>query len=604
LRLAFLPLVIATGALAQTEAEFTMAHIDSSRDSSAPFAQGETVSITFKIRDKVSGDALEGRNPSAWMDLKNEAITGEPPSCRQVVQRMLNPGVLYGQRIDLNTYYVLVLNDDATVTVVDPRFDYGTARILKLVKLAAPGYDWTLTSGPRPILFVSMPKAGKVAMIDATTWRTIREIAIGPAAGRLGLQPDEHYLWVTYSGGIAAVDTAQGTVAGKLTLPEGPYDIAFDSERHLAFVANQRGGSVSLIDTMALALRRNIHTGPKPVSIAFSSKGQAAYVSDAQTGMVSVVAGARVTTIQLDPGLGQLRFPADGRYGFVLNSAKKLVSVIDTASHRVVHSVATEYPPESIAFTSTLAYLRERGSAVVQMIPLDPMGKEISLAEFPGGQHPLDQMSLATPAAGIVRAPGENSVMVADPKDHAVYFYSEGMAAPMGMFTNASREARALLVLDRTLKETHPGIYQTSTWLERPGVYTVAFLLDSPQAMHCWDVTVEPDPNQPQPKHRQLRIESLISDSVHAGVPFALRFRVREAGTGALQPSASDVSVLATLASWQERKIARPLNDGLYEVRFTLPQEGTYYLHVQSPSLGLGLDARPMTVQVVDSSRP
>lgn len=579
-----------------------MAHTDASRDAASKFTQGETVSITFKIRDKASGDLLEARNPSAWMDLK-EAITGEPASCRQVVQRMLNPGVLYGQRIDLNTYYVLVMNNDATITVVDPRFDYGTARILKLVKLEAPGYDWSLTSGARPILFVSMPQAGKVAMIDATTWQTVGEIEIGPDAGRLGLQPDEHYLWVTYSGGIAALDAAQGTVAGKLTLPDGPYDITFDSERHLAFVANQRGGSVSVIDTVGLALSRNIQTGPKPVSIAFSSKGQAAYVSDAETGSVSVVAGAQVRTIQLDPGLGQLRFPGDGRYGFVLNSARKLVYVIDTAGNRVVHSVATEYPPESIAFTSTLAYLRERGSAIVQMIPLDPMGKEISLAEFPGGQHPLDQMSLATPAPGIVRAPGENSVMVADPKDHAVYFYSEGMAAPMGMFTNASREPRALLVLDRTLKETRPGVYQTTTWLERPGFYTVAFLLDSPQAVQCWDVTVEPDANQPQPKHRQFRIESLMSDEVHAGIPIAVRFRVRDAGTNALQPGASDVSVLATLASWQERRIARPLDDGLYEARFTLPQEGTYYLHVQSPSLGLGLDTRPMTVQVVDPER-
>src|SRR5947208_14069366 len=110
-----------------------------------------------------------------------------------------------------------------------------------------------------------------------------------------------------------------------------------------------------------------------------------------------------------------MRVAGDRRYGFVLNGPKKLVHVIDASTNRVVHTVATEHEPDQITFTSTLAYLRERGSEIVQMIPLDSMGKEISLTEFPAGQRPLAQSTVPTLADSIVRVPGEHSVMVADP---------------------------------------------------------------------------------------------------------------------------------------------------------------------------------------------
>jgi hypothetical protein len=99
------------------------------------------------------------------------------------------------------------------------------------------------------------------------------------------------------------------------------------------------------------------------------------------------------------------------------------------------------------------------------------------------------------------------------------YYYSEGMAAPMGMFTNAAREPRALLVVDRTLQRTAPGVYETAAWLERPGTYTVAFLLDSPQAVNCWNVVVEPDPRLPQSARRRMKTPCRRTDSHPSAIP-------------------------------------------------------------------------------------
>ena len=81
----------------------------------------------------------------------------------------------------------------------------------------------------------------------------------------------------------------------------------------------------------------------------------------------------------------------------------------------------------------------------------------------------------------MVPAPEGNSVLVANPADRVIYYYSEGMAAPMGSFQNYRRNPRAVMVVDRSLREVTSGVYSTTTKLPKSGIYDVAFLLDSPR---------------------------------------------------------------------------------------------------------------------------
>ena len=71
--------------------------------------------------------------------------------------------------IDFNQYYVVALNDDATVTVVDPLSGFGGTKLLALVTLPGPGADWALAAGGRR-LYVSVPAADRVTAIDTLTW--------------------------------------------------------------------------------------------------------------------------------------------------------------------------------------------------------------------------------------------------------------------------------------------------------------------------------------------------------------------------------------------------------------------------------------------------
>jgi hypothetical protein len=178
----------------------------------------------------------------------------------------------------------------------------------------------------------------------------------------------------------------------------------------------------------------------------------------------------------------------------------------------------------------------------------------------------------------------------------------EGMAAPIGFFSTRTREPRAVLVFDHGLKEVSKGVYQTTTHFTRPGMYTVAFLMDSPQALKCWDLRVEPDPNAPRVSTVPVEVESLINEkAVRPGDRVTLRFRIREIAAKSPKSGATDVSVQIFRAPgvWHQRKAAEPAgSDGSYSAEFSLPEPGVYYINVQSPSLGLNLTNEPIILRV------
>src|SRR3954454_20938179 len=103
------------------------------------------------------------------------------------------------------------------------------------------------------------------------------------------------------------------------------------------------------------------------------------------------------------------------------------------------------------------------------MIPLKSVGeagkawavptarKRLRVVDCPGDRHPPARLPRPTPAAGIVQAPGENAVLVANPEDQIIYYYKEGMAAPLGHFQNYGKQPLAALVVNRSLRETRPG---------------------------------------------------------------------------------------------------------------------------------------------------
>jgi DNA-binding beta-propeller fold protein YncE len=564
---------------------------------------GEDVTLKFSVRAQ-DGTRISNIRPAAWIDSRKGSTT-----CHDKIQSFLGGTLRARPAVDLNTYHVITLNVEPSIAVIDPLLGFGGSKLLTAVTLLSPGVDWALTRDQRR-LFVSMPLVNRVAVIDTETWEVVQNIETAFRPARLVLDAEER-LWVTHQNeragdpSLSVIDTKSLAVVTTLATGRAPHQLAFAGTR--ALITNGSDGTVSLIEAMKPVA--DIPTGPSPYGIAISSLSNAAYVIDRDDGSISVLdvgrASARlVSRIEATPGLNSIQFAPGGRWAFVTNGKENVVYAIDSATAKIV-TVASDVgkEPDHVAFTDDFAYVRAAGSDQVKMIRLAALGTEAqaNMATFPGGQIPPAAAETISFAPAIVPAPEPKAVLVANPADRLVYYYMEGMAAPMGNFRAAKRSPKAAMILDRSLRESEPGVFTIRTKVPAAGTYDVAFFLNAPRVVHCFDLAVK---GTPKPSPGEVAIETILEQKpILAGEELEVRFRLRDAGTNEPHRNATDVHALAFLTpgTWQKRFPLEPADDGTYRVRLPVPQAGIYYVFLESDSLRLRVNAgRPLIFEAVE----
>ncbi len=583
----------------------------SSRDD---LREGDTVNVRFRISDTNTQTPLSGVYPAAWMDRRTTGEDSEPKTCQEKVQAFISGSLFAPPELDLNVYYVLALNSDPTISVVDPLFGFGTTKLLDMIFLDSPGEDWVL-SEDQMTLFVTLPDTNQLAIASTAQWEVVTNLATGPRPSRLALQADGRYLWVGFDGpldgisGVSVVDTTTSQVIKTISTGRGHHEIALSSDDRWVFVTNQLDGTLSVIDVATLETVNTVKVGREPVSVAFSEVASAAYVvSRADGAIVAVDAKSQQAVARIDTeiGLQQIRFAPGGQLGFVVNTNADTVQILDVASNRIIQTADVEDGPDQVSFSDHLAYIRHQGSEIVLMIPFEQLGIEgapVPVIDFPGGQKPFGKGARPSPADGIVQAPGATAVLVANPADKTIYFYKEGMAAPMGNFQNYNRQPRAVLAVDRSLEEREPGSYETTATLRRPGTYDLAFFLDSPRTIHCFEVVIEPNAKIEAERRRlqPIEVQPMIGDRVlergdridlTVGETITLDFKLVDPVTGEPQAGLNDVTVLTYRSPGrnQQRRAARPVGEGLYRLEVEPPEAGVYYAFVESASAGLSFN--------------
>ena len=566
---------------------------------SGGLTEGAYASIRFKVTDQNSGQPLSGVAPGAWIDpaLSGDAARDRDKSCKARVALFLKSSIGARPLMDLNSYFLLVLNKDASLTVIDPSVSVGgITSTLARIGLSDTPMDW-VASGDDKQVYVSMPAAGKVALIDTTTFQHVEDLPAGQQPVRVALQPDQRLLWVGNNAaddahsGVSVIDTQKRALLKFIPTGKGHHEIAFSHDSRYAFVSNRDSGTLSVIDGSDLSLLKTLKVGPHPLSVAYSALSQAVYVADGRDGSISVIdarSHSLRSRIQAQPGLGPMRFSRDGRFGIVLNTLENRAVVIDAGSDRLLHNLDVAAEPYQVTFTQAYAYVRGLASPKVTMINLSSLGE---------GRTPITQGFDAGPAAprqagdlplaqGLAVARDENSVFVVNPVDNTTYFYAEGMNAPMSGYANRGSNARAALVIDRSLREVAPGVYSSTVKLPAAGDFDVAFLLNQPQIIHCFSTEVAAAPDA---AHRRTpRVEFLMDRPVvQQGSPFVARFRLLE-GSGEPRKGVRDLSLRYFLAPSSRARSSEveEVGEGVYQAALQLGEAGAWYLHVQAPSLG------------------
>ena len=587
------------------EVEFTIEPIKEQGKASSELMEAKEALVRFKIHDKASKTPLSGVKPAVWLTQRVEGDT-DATQCREKIQSFLQGSLRSRPDVDLNTYYVLALNDESNISVIDPLLGFGSSKLLTLVMLKSPGEDWAQKNSDEK-LFVSMPLINQIAAVDTSTWKVVANIDTGVKPTRVRLQPDERYLWVGNDGepsGVTVIDTTTLKVVGQVATGKGHHELEFSSDSRFAFVTNEQDGAVSIIDIQKLAKVKDLKTGPI-TSISFSKLANALYLANGVDGSISVVdirSQNIATRIQAKPGIKNVYFAPGGRWGFAPNAKENVVVVFDASTNRIAQTISVEKGPDQVTFTDTFAYVRSSGSTEVSMIRLSTLNAETDVVKFPAGQSAPEEAAADMSVADVmVPAPEGNSVLIANPADGIIYYYAEGMAAPMGSFQNYRRSPRAVMVVDRSLREVTSGVYTTTTKLPKSGIYDVAFLLDSPRVTHCFSAEAKPNPEIAHEKKVAVRIEYLNKDKqLRVGEDYKLRFKLVDTATSKAKSDVNDVRVLtmSSSATYQKRDFAKSVGDGVYELDIKVPQTGLYLIFVESRSQGVSFRQLPyLTLQ-------
>ena len=535
--------------------------------------EGDDAELSFRITDASTGAPVPSLYPAAWLDLRQEAEDGATAAgtlgCREKI-RMFTRGIVgFRPMIDLTSYYILALNKDATISVIDPIVGIGgLTQLYTQILLPKPGEDWA-NSADRMRLYVTMPRAGRVAVVDTDSFKVVANVEAGSYPVRVALQPDGRYVWVGNDApgkesGVTVIDADNTSVAARIPTGAGHHELALSPDSRYAFVTNRDAGSMSVIDIRKLAKIKDVDTGGRPLSVAYSPIAKALYVADETGGGIAVVDGERhevVARVPGKPGLRAVRFTDDGRWAFAVNALENTVQVVDASTHRVTHTVAVGATPDQVTFSKAFAYIRALGSEYITMIPLSELGKAgpLSTKTFATGTYPPGRAPYIPIADAIVPTPEQYAVAVTNPAEKTIFYYMEGMTAPSGNFRNYGHDPMAAMVVDRSLRERKPGVYSARVRIPLSGTYDLAFFLESPRIVHCFAVTVKPNPRLTKPPEKGLRLEYLSpGPTVAAGVTTPLRIRISDRATNSPVTDLMDVVVQYSLASggWNRRETA------------------------------------------------
>ena len=578
--------------------DFTLTHIDPEKQPGV-FTEGDDVLFRFAISDTITNAPLSGAFPAAWMDKVERHVNRT--SCGDKVVSYIEGKLLSRAELDLNVYYVLTLNHDNTISVVDPLFGYGGSKLLHIIQLESTGYDW-VTKENQTMIYVSMPEASQVAAIRASDWKVMANIPVGGKPKKILLQADEHYLWTTYSlqgnfemnSGVAVIDTETNTLVKNIETGKGKHTMAMSDDNKYVYISNSDDGTISVIDAHTLEKIKDVKLNGVPHSMAYSSLAKALYVVNSQKGTLIAIDGTThevIKTMQAVKGIDKIAFAPGGRLAFVNNPTINTVDIFDVAVNRLIQTGDVAEQPDQITFTDEQAYIRHRGSEIIWMIPLDAIGVEgaaVPIIDFSGGAFPPSAGSPECGALGIVQAPGANAVLVSNYKDKVIYYYKEGMASTMGSFSTYGSFPKAVAVIDRSIEERNDGEYETVAKLSSSGTYSLALFLNVPLVMECFDITVLPDPIK-----EKARIETLlgplivkhfpVNSSPNIGDDVTLRFQLLDINTNEPVTGLSDVRVMQALFSknTSEQTAATETHvDGVYEITTKFEEEGLYYVYV------------------------
>ena len=99
---------------------------------------GEEATVQFKITGTSGSVPLTNLRPVSWIDLRQSPQAPTARECREKVQSFLQPTFTKRPTIDLNAYFVLALNNEPNISVIDPLSGFGGSSAIFVPRARKP----------------------------------------------------------------------------------------------------------------------------------------------------------------------------------------------------------------------------------------------------------------------------------------------------------------------------------------------------------------------------------------------------------------------------------------------------------------------------------
>jgi YVTN family beta-propeller protein len=189
---------------------------------------------------------------------------------------------------------------------------------------------------------------------------------------------------------VSMVNLATSKVIGTpVAVGKKPVSVAITPDGRHAYVTNEAGKSVSVIETGLRRIVATVELGKEPFGIAITPDGKYAYVTDFADEEVSVIStqtNAVVKSIPVGDGPTGVAISPTGRFAYVADHAQNVVEVINTETMAVsAPPIEVGEDPEGIEFTPAgTAYVVDQGGEEVSAI--DPLTRKVTGIELETAQ--------------------------------------------------------------------------------------------------------------------------------------------------------------------------------------------------------------------------
>jgi DNA-binding beta-propeller fold protein YncE len=553
--------------------------------------------LTVKLRssDSATSQPLTGLHPLAWL-LPATAERASRIDCKQELSGLVKGGLASAAAVSFNGYRLLALNDDASISIINPQVNLRGTQLEALIALPSMPSDWVLDAEAHE-LYVALSGSDEIAVVSLAQPRVVRHIALTghPRAARLYWDGPQRRLWAASTGPVTvlSIDPDTGHVDRVGDVGSGAPVLVPLADHHWLAVGASESAQVLVVDTLERRQVSSLSTTDGALSLAYSALSQRLYVAGQAGRVLSLPPDGRgpPTPIAELEGVGAVAITPDGHYGFALQGARDEVSSFDTATGHVTASAAVAAGAVDIQFSEQYAYLRGHSDDQVTLVALEEVRSgRLTMTTIPVGMG----RSTAPPqrrSGSIVTTPETGAAIIANAAGRQLYFYTEGMMVPMGTLPAYGHAPVSLLIDDRSLAEGARGQYSATAQWSAGGDYWLLMLVDQPRLVQCARITLAGLPARPARSAPSLTI-AIPAAPVLPGVPSELRVESTNGQPLPAPPMVRALHILATdgTGGWQRHLPLREAGRGDYRATVTFPEPGVYHLLLKSdhPELALG----------------